>query len=90
MNVVVWISVCWRLKAAIESKSHGSWKNQLSPAPSKIAWYVLIGFLPVVTSTTSPPITNAINTVSSGATTPPARCAIARRCPKLSSGSGGT
>ena len=48
MNVVVWISVCWRLKAAIESKSQGIWKNQFSPAPSKIAWYVLSGFLPVV------------------------------------------
>ena len=38
MNVVVWISVCWRLNAAIESKSQGIWKNQFSPAPSKIAW----------------------------------------------------
>ena len=61
MNVVVWISVCWRLKAAIESKSQGIWKNQFSPAPSKIAWYVLSGFLPVVTRTTRPPITNAIS-----------------------------
>ncbi len=33
MNVVVWISVCWRLKAAIESKSQGIWKNQFNPGP---------------------------------------------------------
>ena len=38
MSVVVWISVCWRLNAAVTRSvpvTHGN--NQLSPEPSKIA-----------------------------------------------------
>ncbi|MCZ7587743.1 MAG: hypothetical protein M5U27_02530 [Gaiella sp.] len=46
ISVVVWMSVCWRLNAAVESGSHGIWKNQLSPEPSKIARYVSSGFFP--------------------------------------------
>ena len=50
-------------------------KNHESPAPSKIARYVVTGFLPVVTSTTSPPTKNARTVVRSGARIPSARCA---------------
>ena len=89
ISVVVRISVCWRLKAASEPVSQGIWKNQMRPEPSKIARYVLIGFFPVVMSTTTPPITNARSTVSSGATAPPARCASAMRDAKLSPPSSG-
>jgi hypothetical protein len=46
--------------------------NQFNPAPSKIALYVLIGLLPVVIRTTTPPIRKARKTVSSGTTIPPA------------------
>ena len=90
MNVVVAMRVCWRLKPArTRSSPVTQGKSQLSPDPSKIALYVSSGFLPVVTRTTSPPMTNAMNTVSSGARMPPARCASAIRAAKLSGGSSG-
>src|SRR5581483_7238111 len=49
-------------------------KNQFSPAPRKIARYVLpvSAKLPVVASTTTPLIRKASSSVSSGATSPPA------------------
>ena len=76
ISVVVKISVCWRFSAAVTRSSpvtHGN--NQLNPAPSKIARYVVIGLLPVVTSTTRPPTKNASSAVSTGASNPPAFCA---------------
>jgi hypothetical protein len=39
----------------------------------KIAWYVPIGFFPVVTRMTSPATANARAAVMSGVTMPPAR-----------------
>jgi hypothetical protein len=39
----------------------------------KIAWYVPIGFLPVVARMTSPPTKKASAAVISGVTIPPAR-----------------
>ena len=49
-----------------------TWKNQFSPVPLKIAWYVVSGLWPVA-STTRPPMKNARRAVITGVTTPPAR-----------------
>ena len=43
--------------------------------PRRSRWYVVSGFFPVVTSTTRPPMRKARTRVSSGARSPPARCA---------------
>jgi hypothetical protein len=52
------------------------WKNQFSPAPWKIARYVLSvsRMLPVVSRTTTPLTRKASRSVSSGATSPSAFC----------------
>ena len=80
MSDVVRMRVVCRLNAAVTRSApstHG--KNQLRPVPSKIARYVEIGFLPVVTKTTRPPIANASTVVMSAVTNPPARCMAANR-----------
>jgi hypothetical protein len=58
-------------------------RNQSRPVPWKISLYVLSGFLPVVISTTRPPMMNAKSTVSSGVTIPPAFCQSAMRAATL-------
>ena len=58
-------------------------RNQLKPAPSKIALYVLSGFFPVVTRTTRPPMKKAKIIVRSGTASPPAFWASASRAATL-------
>ena len=73
ISPVVIRSVCWKLAAAVtRSAPETQGNSQFRPEPSKIARYVVSGFLPVVTSTTSPPTTNARSAVRIGAMIPSA------------------
>ena len=76
-------SVCWRLNAAsVRASPITQGNSQFSPVPSKIPLNALNGLWPVAAMTIIA-TANANSVVTTGMTTPPARCMTAIRAATL-------